>query len=217
MSLHRFASLLFVALGSVPATTLHAQATNAQTERELKRSGLAREALAGQRVAVMPLTHLVRDSALADSGLRRARTVVLTWADSLLAETLAELAAEIDWVFPTELRKTARKAVGMIPEPDRMGPSVMRSPQLKTVPDPLRGNLRTLMGLVGGRYVFIPASVAFAPDTAGKFKATLAAVLADSRTGQVGWRASNAAGVGATPGAALRAAVATFLPDTEKP
>jgi hypothetical protein len=212
----RSARFLLAVVISVPAA-LAAQTTNAEVERELKRSGLAREALAGQRVAMLPLTHLVRDSTLADSGLRRARAVVLTWADSLLAETLAERAAEIDWVFPPELRKSARKAAGMIPEPDKMGQSVMRSPGLKTVPDPLRGNLRTLMGLVGGRYALIPASLWFAPDTAGGVKATLAAVLADSRTGQVGWRASNATGTGATPAAALRAAVASFLPDTERP
>jgi hypothetical protein len=37
------------------------------------------------------------------------------------------------------------------------------------------------------------------------------------RTGQVGWRSSNAVGRGATPAAALVAAVASFLPDIERP
>ena len=41
-------------------------------ERELKRSGLAREALAGQRVAVLPLAHIVRDTALTAAGWRDA-------------------------------------------------------------------------------------------------------------------------------------------------
>jgi hypothetical protein len=104
----------------------------------------------------------------------------------------------------------------MIPEPDKRGQAVMRSPQLKSVPDPLRGNLRTLMGIVGGRYAFIPASVRFAPDS-GAIQATIEAVLADSRTGQVGWRSSNAIGRGATPAAALIAAVAAFLPNLEQP
>jgi len=216
MLVPRHALLILALAACAPATGGQAQSTNAQMERELKRSGLAREALAGQRVAVLPLTHIVRDSTLTDTLLRLPRATILTWADSLLAESLAERAAEVEWVFPEELRKSARKAAGMIPEPDRMGQAVMRSPQLKSIPDPLRGNLRTLMGLVGGRYAFIPASVRFAPDS-GAIQATIEAVLADSRTGQVGWRSSNAVGRGATPAAALVAAVASFLPDTERP
>ena len=215
MPVPHFALLLLALAACAPATSGQAQSTNAQMERELKRSGLAREALAGQRVAVLPLAHIVRDTALTDTLVRLPRETVLTWADSLLAESLAERAPEVEWVFPDELRKSARKAAGMIPEPDKMGQAVMRSP-LKSVPDPLRGNLRTLMGIVGGRYAFIPASVRFAPDSVG-VQATIEAVLADSRTGQVGWRTSNAIGRGATPAAALTAAVAAFLPDLERP
>jgi len=216
MYAQRFSLLLLALAACAPATGGQAQSTNAQVERELKRSGLAREALAGQRVAVLPLTHIVRDTALTDTLVRLPRETVLAWADSLLAESLAERAPEVEWVFPDELEKSARKAAGMIPEPDKMGQSVMRSPQLKSVPDPLRGNLRTLMGIVGGRYAFIPASVRFAPDS-GAIQATIEAVLADTRTGQVGWRTSNATGRGATPAAALTAAVAAFLPDLERP
>jgi hypothetical protein len=216
MPASRLATLLLLLAACAPATSGQAQATNAQTERDLKRAGLAREALAGQRVAVLPLGHIVRDTLLTDTLLRIPRAAVLTWADSVLAESLAERSPEVEWVFPEELRKTARKAAGMIPEPDKMGGSVMRSPRIKTVPDPLRGNLRTLMGLVGGRFAFIPASLSFAADS-GQVRATLEAVLADSRTGQVGWRTSNAIGRATTPAAALQAAIATFLPDTERP
>jgi hypothetical protein len=212
----RFSLLLLALAACAPATSGQAQATNAQIEREIKRSGLAREALAGQRVAVLPLTHIVRDVAAGDSLAGQPRAAALAWVDSLLAESLAERAPEIEWVFPDELRRSARRAAGMLPEPDKMGQAVMRSPQLKSVPDPLRGNLRTLMGIVGGRFAFIPASVRFAPDSSG-VAATIEAVLADSRTGQVSWRSSNAVGRAATPTAALEAAVAAFLPDLERP
>jgi hypothetical protein len=215
MSAPRLSLLLLALAACAPATSGQAQATNAQMDRELKRSGLAREALAGQRVAVLPLAHIVRDTALTDTLVRLPRETVLTWVDSLLAESLVERAPEVEWVFPDELRKSARKAAGMIPEPDKMGQAVMRSP-LKSVPDPLRSNLRTLMGIVGGRFAFIPASVRFAPDS-GAIQATIEAVLADTRTGQVGWRSSNAIGRGATPAAALIAAVAAFLPNLEQP
>lgn len=216
-SLGRFPVLLLLLGACAPATSGQAQATNAQSERDLKRSGLAREALAGQKVAVLPLTHLVRDSTLPEAFRQTPRDEALAWADSVLAEGLVERSGEVEWVFPVELRTAARKAAGMIPEPDRMGHAIMRNPRLRTVPDPLRGNLRTLMGIVGGRYAFLPASVRVSPDTGGTVQVTLEAVLADTRTGQVGWRSSNATGRGATPAAAFQAAIASFLPDLERP
>lgn len=194
-----------------------AQSTTQKTQREVKRSGLALESLAGQVVAVMPLTHIVRDTALKDSSLMAPRAEVQAWADSLLGELLLETAPEVTWMLPPELQKVARKGAGMIPEPDRMGPSVMRSDRLEQVPDPLRSNLRTLMALAGGRYVFIPASIYFDLDLDGAVRATVYAVLADTRTGQVAWRAKNAVGAGANRDGALRAALMTFLPDESAP
>jgi hypothetical protein len=120
-------------------------------------------------------------------------------------------------MLPEELRKTARKGAGMIPEPDRMGQSIMRSENLKSVPDPLRSNLRTLMALAGGRYAFIVASVEYGKDEEGASRVTLSAVLADTRSGGVSWRSKNAIGTGPKPAEAFKAAVKSFLPDPETP
>jgi len=194
-----------------------AQATSQQTNRELKRTGLATEALAGQVVGVLPITHISRDTALRDSLIMGPRATVMHWADSVLGESLIGQTPEINWMLPPELRMASRKAAGMVPEPDRMGQSVMRSPRLDQVPDPLRGYLRTLMGIAGGRFVFIPASITAGKDSVGAIRLTLMAVLADTRTGKVVWRASNAFGTGRTPADALLAAVKTFLPDADSP
>jgi hypothetical protein len=209
--------IVLVATAGPSSQPAEAQASAQTTERQIKRSGLGREALAGQVVAVLPLTHIIRDTALRDSVFVQPRTAILRWVDSTLGEVLLENAPEITWMLPPELRMVARKGVGMIPEPDRMGQSVMRSSKIETVPDPLRGNLRTLMALAGGRYAFIPASMAFGLDPEGVTTVTLYAVLADSRTGKVGWRATNALGTGASPADALRAAVLTFLPPPDGP
>ncbi|HSR16071.1 MAG TPA: hypothetical protein VLL51_09980 [Gemmatimonadales bacterium] len=213
---------LIRALGAVVLAVLLtqpavAQSTTQQTQRQLKRTGLARESLAGQKVAVMPLTHVVRDTSVAEAALTAPRAAVQLWADSLLAEIFLDTAPEISWVYGAELEKAARKGAGMIPEPARMGQSVMRSDRLRQVPDPLRSNLRTLMALAGGRYVFIPASIRFDRDEEGAVRATVSAVLADTRSGQVAWRSQNAIGAGPDAAAAIRAAVATFLPDDTTP
>jgi len=92
-----------------------------------------------------------------------------------------------------------------------MGQSLLRTAELKDVPDPLRSQLRSLMALVGGRFVMVPASLSFVPDTSGAIRAELSLVLADTRTGKVLWRTVGW-GLGATPAAALSAAMATVLP-----
>lgn len=208
---------LLVAFLPLLSQPVQAQATSQQTARDVKRTGIAVEALAGQVVGVLPITHMSRDTSLRDSLLMGPRATVLRWADSVLGESLTGQTPEINWMLPPELQRTSRKAAGMVPEPDRMGQSIMRSPKLEQVPDPLRGYLRTLMGVAGGRFVFIPASMIAGKDSVGALRLTLIAVLADTRTGQVVWRSTGAFGTGPTPADALMAAVKTFLPDADSP
>lgn len=206
------ASLLVLTAGTL--ALIPGQAAAQQGARDLQRSGLAREALAGQRVAVLSLTMVVRDSSVVLPGDRGALTA---WADSLLEASLAERAPEVLWVFPAEVRRQARKAAGRLPDGPNWGQSVMRSTQLKTVPDPLRGNLRILMGLADGRFALLPASLHLTPAPEGGVRARLEAVLTDTRSGAVSWRATNAVADAPDAAAAVRAAIATFLPNADLP
>jgi hypothetical protein len=171
-------------------------------------------ALAGEAIAVLPLTltavdpALLRDSALA--GLRDRRSV-RRWADSVIGEGLAERAPEVRWVLPPQLRQIARRNPGMVAEPDQMGQSVLRSARLKRVPDPLRTNLRSLTSFTGGRFAIVPAALAFVRDSGGSLRADLSIALADTRTGAVAWHALTW-GMGGSPDEALYAALAAVLP-----
>lgn len=206
------ATLLLLTAASLALTP--GQATAQQGARELQRSGLAREALAGQRVAVLSLTMVVRDSLVALPGDRGALTA---WADSLLEAGLTERAPEVLWLFPPKVHRQARKAAGRLPDGPNWGQSVMRSTQLKTVPDPLRGNLRLLMGIADGRFAFLPASLHLTAAPEGGVRARLEAVLTDTRSGAVSWRATNAVADAPDAAAAVRAAIATFLPNPDLP
>jgi len=176
-------------------------------------------ALAGEAIAVLPLTltasdpALGRDSALA--GLRDRRRV-LRWADSLIGEGLQARAPEVTWVLPPRLRQIARRNPGMIPEPDHMGQAILRSSKLKRVPDPLRTGLRNLTSFTGGRYAMVPAALMFVRDTSGALRADLAIALADTRTGAVAWHALTW-GMGTSPDEALNAALAAVLPRSAGP
>jgi len=171
---------------------------------------MATPVLAGQRVAVLPLTLAVPDLALADDSLLRSRARLLPWADSLIGEALMGRAPEVTWVEPAALRRAASRAMGLATDPDHMGHAILREPTLKIVPDPLRSQLRTLVALVDARFALVPASLIFLQEPAG-IKVELNCVLVDARTGAPVWR-SIAVGVGADPATALRTALANILP-----
>lgn len=176
-------------------------------------------ALAGEAIAVLPLTltavdpALTRDSTL---GALRDRPAVRRWADSVIGDRLTERAPEVSWVLPPKLRQIARRNPGMVADPDQMGQSILRSPKLKRVPDPLRTNLRSLTSFTGGRFAIVPAALAFVRDSSGSLRADLSIALADTRTGAVAWHALTW-GMGSSPDEALSAALAAVLPPLTDP
>ncbi len=169
---------------------------------------------AGQMIAVIPLTLVVSEEPLTGQPPLTDRVRTLAWADSLLAEALTGRSPEVKWVLPPELRKMSRRAPTVAPDPDRMGQSLLRGAKIDDVPDPLRGNLRSLMAIAGGRYALVPAALAFVNEPAGAplpVRAELSLTLVDTRTGKVVWR-SVAWGTGPTPERALVAALYSVLP-----
>jgi hypothetical protein len=175
--------------------------------------------LAGQTIAVLPITLVVADPTLESDSIYqpyRERRAALLRADSLVGAGLQARGPEVNWVLAPELRKIARRSAGFVDDPDQMGQAVLRSPNLTKVPDPLRSSLRQLVAVVDGRIAMVPASVGFGPEANGQIRADLTLVLADCRNGKILWR-SLAYGRGATPDQALKAAVAAVLPVSAGP
>lgn len=169
---------------------------------------------AGQIIAVTPLTLVVGEEPITSQPPLTDRVRTLFWADSLLAAAATGRSPEVKWVLPAELRKMARRAPTVAPDPDRMGQSLLRGSKIDEVPDPLRSNLRSLMAIAGGRYVLVPAALAFVNEPAGAplpVRAELSLALVDTRTGKVVWR-SVAWATGATPERALVAALNFVFP-----
>ncbi|HKT58699.1 MAG TPA: hypothetical protein VJQ46_01535 [Gemmatimonadales bacterium] len=170
--------------------------------------------LGGQDVAVLPITLVAIDPAFEGDSLfapYRDRRATLSWADSMIGGALTERAPEVKWVLPPRLRKLARRAAGLVDDPDEMGQAALRSPRLKQVPERLQASLRNLTALINGRIVFVPASLGFVKDRDGGVRAELSLVAADARSGRILWRSVPAASA-ATPAGALRAALASVLP-----
>lgn len=167
-------------------------------------------AFAGQAVAVVPITLVIATDSVSGLAPLTDHAATLAWADSIIGTALTVRGPEVKWVLPAELRRIARRAPTVAPDPDRMGQSILRA-RLEDVPDPLRGNLRSLMALVGGRLVLVPAALSFLPEPDGQVRAELSLAMADTRTGKVVWR-TVAWATGSTPARALSAALDTVLP-----
>jgi hypothetical protein len=173
--------------------------------------------LAGQRVALTPLELVAAEDTIHLDVLVADRRTTLDKCDSIISAFLTARAPEVTWVGPGELRRIARRAPGIAADPDQMGTAFLRGPNIIDVPDPLRYQLRTLMGLAGGRYVLVPAGLVFRKPTgaqsatSGGVSAELAVVMIDSRVGRVGWR-TIARGEGSDPWTALTRAVKSLTP-----
>lgn len=144
--------------------------------------------LKGQAVPVFPLTYLVYDRA---SGLDTAfipRAPALRRVDSVINQVLADLGPEVLWAPPDSLRQAARKAPGLLADPDRMATSRLRTYALQTVPEPLRAQLRTLTAATGGgRYALVPAGLTVTRIEEDRYLADLTYTLVDTRMGAVSW------------------------------
>jgi hypothetical protein len=171
--------------------------------------------LAGQKVAVLPITHLLVPTALAGDSVVSPRTRGLARADSAFGEFLTARVPEVTWVLPDELRRIARRAPGMMGDPDKLGQASLRNPNLQIVPDPLRSSLRTLAALSDSRYVLVPASAVF-DGVPGTVRADLVFVLADTRTGSILWRATPR-GEGPDAATAYEAAILQVVPPEAAP
>lgn len=168
--------------------------------------------IAGQDVAVYPITMLIAAESLHwDSLIPPTRRAALDKADSILGSLLQERSPEVNWVLPPKLRRGAEQAPGMLTNPDQMATSLLRGPMVQEIPDPLRSQMRNLNGVANARYALVPASLFFTRAPSGDGRAELTLVMADVRTGLIGWR-TVATAEGKDPWVALRLAIKSLVP-----
>jgi hypothetical protein len=200
--------LLSLVLGLARAAPLRAQ------ESKFENHQLAVIPLAGQKVAILPMTYVVADPEITGDSAWvpwSDRTAALRRADSLVDAELVARAPEVTWILPNDLRKISRRAGGMLADPDEMGQAMLRNERMKDVPDQLASPLRRFSAMAGGRMVLVPAALGFSRVPGGAWRASLSLALVDSRRATVVWR-SVAIGRGSTPDIAVRAATAAVFP-----
>ena len=216
---------------AVVAATLAGCGGKQHVEEPTPTAPLPTAGIAAQQVAITPLTLVVAEDSLRWQVLVGERRTALARADSVIGSLLKERAPEVTWLLPDDLRRAARRAPGIAPDPDQMGTSILLrgGGREEMVPDPLRNELRTLAALVGaggGRFMLVPAGLVYrrattgagsvgaphaAPLPRGLATAELTIVMVDVRTGRVGFR-TVARGEGDDPWTALTRAVKSLTP-----
>jgi hypothetical protein len=221
---------------AVVAATLAGCGGRQHVDEPAPTSPLPTAGIAAQQVGITPLTLIVAEDSLHWQALLGERRAALAKGDSVIGALLTTRAPEVTWLLPDELRRAARRAPGIAPDPDQMGTAILLrgGGREEIVPDPLRHELRTLAALVGaggGRFVLVPAGLVFRrtgslaegrsggaaarpsahPPDRPSATAELTVVMVDVRTGRVGFR-TVARGEGDDPWTALTAAVKSLTP-----
>lgn len=199
------AAALVLACGGKP-TSDDRQAPEPEPTLPLPTAGIA-----GQRVGVYPVTLMTAAEELGWQEHLAARREALDRADSIIGALLTERSPEVTWVLPSELRRAAARAPGMLANPDQMGTAILRAPGMEQIPDPLRSQMRSLNGVAADRYALVPAALVFTRTPEGRGQAELTLVMADVRSGLLPWR-TVARGQGDDPWDALRVAFKTLTP-----
>ena len=228
--------LLRGARRALVAATLIGCHGKAHVEQPTATAPLPTAGIAAQQVGITPLTLIVAEDSLHWQALLGERRAALAKSDSVIGTLLTTRAPEVTWLLPDELRRAARRAPGIAPDPDQMGTAILLrgGGREEIVPDPLRHELRTLAALVGaggGRFVLVPAGLVFRrtggpadgrtggaaarptarPPDRPSATAELTVVMVDVRTGRVGFR-TVARGEGDDPWTALTGAVKSLTP-----
>jgi len=221
---------------AVVAATLAGCGGKQHVEEPAPTAPLPTAGIAAQQVGITPLTLIVAEDSLHWQAVLGERRAALAKGDSVIGTLLTTRAPEVTWLLPDELRRAARRAPGIAPDPDQMGTAILLrgGGREEIVPDPLRHELRTLAALVGaggGRFVLVPAGLVFRrtggpadgrtggaaarptarPPDRPSATAELTVVMVDVRTGRVGFR-TVARGEGDDPWTALTGAVKSLTP-----
>jgi hypothetical protein len=209
----RHLSLSLLLAGALVAAGCGGSTQQADEEQvEPKAAPLPISGIASQKVALYPITMVIAERRLDWGELMGTREEALHMADSMIAEFFTERVPEVDWVMPDELRRMARQAPGLLPDPDKMGTAMLREEYIVEIPDPLRSQLRNLTGVVGDRYAVIPSALGFfATEEEGIARAELYVVVVDVRKGFIEWR-TKATGEGDDPRDALWEALLELVP-----
>jgi hypothetical protein len=126
--------------------------------------------------------------------------------DEEIAYWLAERGPRVRWILPPAIDRALARNRMLDIEPRALAVEIFSVVEVRTIGDPLFGDLRRLGALVDARYALVPTAAAYVQSAAGP-RIEIAAALIDTLGGRVLWYGI-VAGESGTPGDAALAATA---------
>lgn len=173
-------------------TSAPAPATSAQTPATPQQGSLrgALAPLASEPLVVLPVQTLVMTVPDWSDKVGDPRTY-LSAVDDEITFAVRERALRGKWAFAPDLARSAKRNPTYAVDPytialDPIKP-VERDAE-KIVGEPLAGQLRAFAGLFSARYAFVPVELRLAPDPSGGARATIHAVVIDTRSAKLTWK-----------------------------
>jgi hypothetical protein len=197
----RFAALALVVSCARPAATPAPSSASASTPSAPPATQAPSAGLQGAaRGALAPLA----SEPLVVLPVQTLRLTVPDWSDKVgdpraylstvddeIAFAVRERAFRGKWAFAPELARSARRNPTYAVDPYTIAldplPAVERDAE-KILAEPLAGQLRAFAGLFNARYAFVPVELRLAPDAGGGARATLHAVVIDTRAARLTWK-----------------------------
>jgi hypothetical protein len=173
------------------------------------------------RIVVLPARYLRAGDDLGWSRQVGDSAAYLSALDDEIAFALRERGLGAGWAWPEEVRRSARRSAGAVPDPGafQATPLVrLEAGKPLALPDPIRSQLRALAALHEARYLLYPVELRFErAGGGGAGRAVLRVALIDARTAEVSWAGDVAGEAAATVTPALAASVASRLADLIAP
>jgi hypothetical protein len=107
--------------------------------------------------------------------------------DREIAFWLGEKAPRVHWIFPPEMERALARTPSMEVRIHALAVSSFHRGEVKTIGDPLFGDLRSLGALVNGRFALVPVAAGWVPDSTGAGRVELRTALIDTHGGRVLW------------------------------
>jgi hypothetical protein len=129
--------------------------------------------------------------------------------DPEIAYWLAQKAPRVNWIFPPELDRALARTPSMEVRIRALNVAAFQAGEVRTIGDPLFGDLRTLGALVNARFALVPVAAGWVP-AGGSGRVEIRAALIDTLGGRVLWFGvvAGAAGAEGSRGTAASAAEA---------
>ena len=176
----------FAALAGAALLYSCASSSGARQETATAPAASPLAGMVGRQMLVLPAQYLSVANAGGGWDIVPAGQSLLPILDEEIADTFRKRGVKNNWTFAREITESADRNGGLAGDPRNLGAAGIRAVKAgdTPLPEPLAGQIRTIVALTSARYVLLPLEVHLDLRD-NERKGSLRLLLIDSRTSRV--------------------------------